>query len=54
LILLGVMTGVIFIVMVMVAIVDPTQEVLTGLASIVIPAVLLGGSVAVRYLRRRR
>jgi len=54
LILLGVLVAVIFVVMVIVAIVDPTQEVLIGLASIVIPATLFGGSVAIRSWRGRR
>ncbi|HET7467219.1 MAG TPA: hypothetical protein VFL29_11160 [Candidatus Dormibacteraeota bacterium] len=54
LVTLGVLWAVILVVMVIVAFVSPTQEVLTGLAGIVIPAVLVGGAAAVRYLRGRR
>ena len=42
------------VVMVIIAILDPTQEVLIGLASIVIPAVRFGGSATIRYLTGRR
>ena len=43
-----------FVVMVLVAIVAPTQEVLTGLATVVIPAALAGAEAARRYIKRRR
>ena len=40
--------------MIAVAIASPTQESLTGLATISIPAVLFGGAAVAAYLRRRR
>lgn len=51
---LGIVLGVGFVVAVLVTIVNPTVETLTGLAAVVIPTVLLALDSVVRALRRRR
>jgi uncharacterized membrane protein YhaH (DUF805 family) len=51
---IGVVVGIAVVFMVVIAIVEPTQEVLTGLAGLVIPVVLIGIEAVRQRGRPRR
>ena len=50
----GVVIAFVYLTIVVVAIVNPTIETLTGLATVTIPVVLLGLDQVVRWIRSRR
>ena len=53
-VVLGMIFGFILTVMLVLAVVQPTIEIWTGLATVLIPLILIGLDGAIRYFRRRR
>ena len=53
-VVLGAVLGVGLAVMLVLAVVQPTVEIWTGLATVAIPLILIGMDGAIRWFRRRR